>query len=60
MEKTLRGNIKRINDGDRVKTKQPRKKGRAREDFLKKHGLSQHSAPADFVSTFLTFKSNGY
>ena len=30
------------------------------EDFLKKHGLSHHSAPADFVSPFLPFKSNGY
>ena len=31
-----------------------------REDFLDKHGLSNHSAQAYFVSPFLHFKSNGY
>ena len=31
-----------------------------REDFLGKHGLSHHSEPADFVSPYLPFKSNGY
>ena len=56
MDKTRRGNIKRGKDGNRVKTKQPRKKGRVREDFLKKDGLSHNSA-ADFVSPFLPFKS---
>ena len=60
VEKTRRGNIKRGKDGDRVKTKQPRNKVRVREDFLGKHGLSHHSAPADFVSPSLPFKINGY
>ena len=39
VEKTHRGNTKRGKDGNRVKTKQPRKKSRAREDLLEKHGL---------------------
>ena len=60
VEKTRRGNIKRGKDGNRVKTKQPQKKGILREDFLEKHGLSHHIAPADFVSPFLPFKCNGY
>ena len=60
VEKTRRCNIKRSKDGNLIKTKQPRKKGRVREDFLERHGLSHHSAPADFVSTFLPFKCNGY
>ena len=60
VEKTRRDNIKRGKDGNRVKTKQPRKKGIVREDFLEKHGLSHHSAPVDFVSPFLPFKCNGY
>ena len=60
MEKTCNGNIKRGKDSNQVKTKQPRKKGRVREDFLEKHGLSHHSAPVYFVSSFLPFKSNCY
>ena len=60
VEKKRCGNIKRVKDGNRVKTKQPRKKGRVREDFLEKHGFSHHSAPEDFVSPFLPFKCNGY
>ena len=60
VERTFCGNIKRGKDGNRIKTKQTRKKGRVIEDFLKKHGLSHHIAPAYFVSPFLPFKSNGY
>ena len=60
VEKKRRGNIKRGKDGNQVKTKQPQNKGRVREYFLKKHGLSHHSAPEDFVSPFLPFKCNGY
>ena len=60
VEKTRHGTIKRGKDGNRVKIKQPRKKGIVREDVLEKHGLSHHSAPADFVSPFLPFKCDGY
>ena len=60
MDETRRGNIKIGKDGNQVKTKQPWKKGRVREDFLQKHGFSHHSVPADSVSPFLPFKSNGY
>ena len=60
MEKTRRGNIKRGKDGNRVKTKQPRKEVRVREKFLGNNGLSHNSAPEDSVSPFLPFKSNGY
>ena len=60
VKKICRDNIKRGKDGNQVKTKQPQKKGRAREDFLEKHGLSHHIAPADFVSPFLPFKCKGY
>ena len=60
MEKKRCGNINSGKDGNQVKTKQPQKKGGAREEILKKNGLSHHSAPADFVSPFLPFKSNGY
>ena len=44
VEKTRHGTIKRGKDGNRVKIKQPRKKGIVREDVLEKHGLSHHSA----------------
>ena len=60
VENTSRGNINRGKDVNRDKTKDPRKKGIVREDFLKNHGLSHHSAPSDFVSPFLPFKSNCY
>ena len=60
MDNTRRVNIKRGKDGNIAKTKQPRNKVRVREDFIDMHGLSHHSAPADFVSPFLSFKSNGY
>ena len=60
MEKTRRGNIKWGKDGNQVKTNQPRNKGRVIEELLEKYGLSHHSSPADFVSTFLPFKINGY
>ena len=45
VEKTRRGNIMRGKYGNRFKTKQPRKKGRVREDLVKKSGFSHHSAP---------------
>ena len=60
MEKTRRGNIKKGKGGNQIKTKQPRKKGRVIEDFLKKHGLSHHNSPAEFFSRFILFNSNGY
>ena len=59
-QRTRRGNIRRDREGNVLKETVERRKGRVREDFLKKHGLTHNSVPADFVAPFLPFKKNKY
>ena len=49
MDTAHHGNIKTGKDGNPVRTNHPRIKGRV-------NGLSQRSAPEDFVSSFLALK----
>ena len=51
------GIIKKNKDGSPLMEEMPRKKGRVKTSFLKKHNLKSDSHPADFVNAFLSYRN---